>query len=1277
VAKDPDKAVTLSTPYAVWESYSHDEIDPSGASIVGDYDDPRVNSHHDAQARRRSGATPDIFKDQNFTIGLVLAPLSGPWANNDASTSGRLTKLLSVRGTRPWWEELSVFQSKKPPLRAIVKIFGLTPDLPMPENWPPSERDEQIISLYPEYVAIDPDMPKLSEIRPGTIVRVQHNRAFTNNAGPLPVGTIVGVLGNRPADVRELRTSAKSGFSPKCASPLELAGSAGGNYTSHTIALIDSGRLVRKVKNKISLGVFGEGSAQTKAHFVASLDSAPSVHHSKTYPRKINGGAPNFKNAFIWVGHMKNNGYMDYVDRPPDLGRETIIYAPKYLDTGVPIELKYYFHDRAGFGMAWINGPGTQVAQSIVNASENETDFKEIIGPAIKSMMASGRNFILVIPEMMHSRGYGTKLQDDGRVSKLKTGKDVGMGSTKPHDGDIQRVMPEAEKNLVAVKAMKNLVDSHSRAATERVTGLNRWKERVYSTFDNSYTGGNFSSFHGEVGEVIGKYLGAVTRLQINYVSITAVGAGVSTLAAMSTYAGAANPFDIKIDRIDLVNSAADEAARQSPQLGNKFPAVVFYEKVVNAWAKEGKPLEFNYFTKYDSESAQNDGFFSGLGFDPGSFNKYYKPGKIGRTKSHFNPITAPSVTNKNFTSLYLSDKPELMAMTSINDFVADQVNRPPLMRSSLPRILNGEVPDHADIIASKPMNSKLLDLQARKQELESKMGYFDEFLVAFKNRGQDNICLVEEGLNPDWGFCVKVGGSNLRTLDISPGSALQSAYKLWYADLKELARTEVMLADRDWMMWVENLPKHLALEAITDSLTKEPGGVNVRLSQVKKDTKKNENIDKAHSAFYMPAWAEGDKQRQNIRAFLGSTTPGKDSRVMPMVEGYIEEYVQTQRKKHLEDSRKRILGSTDDQSSTATKADCPAPPRSLGIFGGSRKINGAYSAGVVQCGSLDIGAAPEDYVQLARHIPYYPKKSDVMAGNKDDKLKRTPGYQLAGIKHLTRRSGGNISYINSGDYGTKVWGCLAQKIQSSWETACVTSKYIPFRIFAGYRKEKTPNIDTGISLHDLGLAIDIDPSLNGNDIDWTRGVFTNAWMKRTVGDEDIDALGVYAEEAEDLMDNVYEDWWGMSGGTSETFWDRASTDRLRRSETYDGAYGAYEEDLGTYLTSAHKDNIICPINSNPLLWVLVFCETSGMRWGNGTFMRKRYRGGSDWLPAEKDKLDRIFGITNVVDRVRAISWKTEILNDHMHFQFWGGKSFITFEEIAEAARLNGVVYNL
>ena len=200
--------------------------------------------------------------------------------------------------------------------------------------------------------------------------------------------------------------------------------------------------------------------------------------------------------------------------------------------------------------------------------------------------------------------------------------------------------------------------------------------------------------------------------------------------------------------------------------------------------------------------------------------------------------------------------------------------------------------------------------------------------------------------------------------------------------------------------------------------------------------------------------------------------------------------------------------------------------------------------------------------------------------------------------------------------------------------------------------------------MHNLGLAIDIDPALSPSGNDVTSGVFTNSWKYGVGNNPEVDSLGVYAERYDDLHDNVYD--YSLWAG-----------DELMMTDNWDDAEGAHDDDdIGDYLTGMHKGNVVCPIQSNPLLWVLVFCEMSGMRWCNTTFMKKRYRGGQRWSPADRYRLDNIFEIDNVVERVRAISQKTtrgESLNNHMQFQWWNNRSTISFDEIREAAKVNGV----
>ena len=94
------------------------------------------------------------------------------------------------------------------------------------------------------------------------------------------------------------------------------------------------------------------------------------------------------------------------------------------------------------------------------------------------------------------------------------------------------------------------------------------------------------------------------------------------------------------------------------------------------------------------------------------------------------------------------------------------------------------------------------------------------------------------------------------------------------------------------------------------------------------------------------------------------------------------------------------------------------------------------------------------------------------------------------------------------------------------------------------------------------------------------------------------------------------------------------------------------------------KEGPIVPPNSNPVLWMLTFCERSGMRWGNAQFLKKRHRGGQIWSVAEQARIAAIYGIPDIVARVNAVSWTSESVENHMHFQYYDGDSIITWKEI-------------
>jgi hypothetical protein len=204
--------------------------------------------------------------------------------------------------------------------------------------------------------------------------------------------------------------------------------------------------------------------------------------------------------------------------------------------------------------------------------------------------------------------------------------------------------------------------------------------------------------------------------------------------------------------------------------------------------------------------------------------------------------------------------------------------------------------------------------------------------------------------------------------------------------------------------------------------------------------------------------------------------------------------------------------------------------------------------------------------------------------------------------------------------------------------------------------------------LHSYGLAIDIDPCLNGYDNkgELTATCFTNAYLANlTQGSyEALHALGVYNESVSDIKNAVFFEGFGFDGSPR-------TADQFKSSPF---AYKPNDSKLSGYLKTQHNLAPISPPNSNPLDWVITFCETSGMIWGNGTFLKKRYRGGDKWSGADKQIISELLGIPNVVDRVQKISWDSNI-NDYMHFQWWKNKNVVSFEEIAKAAEINGEKY--
>ncbi len=595
----------------------------------------------------------DVKQGTGPYAAVVLDVLSGPQVKNEATTRGRLeTTTINIdEYPLPLWKEIKDGNGPTP-----VAIKAKIPEFDVDIDWPKDNQDKARIDAHGEYHQFRSD-DSLEKISVGSIVWVTYDKVPIDGKSS---GRIVGV--HTIASIADVvtRISAKKSMNPDCNAARHV-GINGALYVSHTNPSPSNfgyGPLIRRIKNHIKTGMYGNGLPTTKEHFEAALrasDPSPGFwYQNGSQGPALPGPAPTNNNAFIWIGTLKNNGYLDLLDRPLGSGRETIIYAPMTLDLSSPVEIKYYFHDKAGFGHAHINGPETTVVQARGTALTPGNDFREKIGPAIKDLNKTGRNYILVIPEMSYSRGYGTKNNDVSRINKLSSGQPAGIGATS---GETLRTKANQETrghikeylNKLPIETNKNLL---------HITPL---REREFATFDGSFTGGKFGDFHQEVLDVLDEHLGTIYD-KIENISVLADGLGglamagiVNELNTSSTKTNGRksfiNAFFGKPLRIDYVtDESMDSPLPYGYYFAGRSPSYVIYENLLLEHSEQAY-TEFNYIT---SPSPAPDSFL----FDnvvPSKSKDFEQAGKSGNHERKFYFNIVNSALHTNYISLHIA----------------------------------------------------------------------------------------------------------------------------------------------------------------------------------------------------------------------------------------------------------------------------------------------------------------------------------------------------------------------------------------------------------------------------------------------------------------------------------------------------------------------------------------------------------------------------------------------------------------------------------------------
>ncbi len=1197
---------------------------------------------------------------------------------------------------------------------------------------------------------------KFNNLRPGAYVwgslRGQTVAALDGGFA----GTIFDVATNvgKIADAIEEYVSSVRSFNKKCKTFRQFEGPTAKLFVGSTLADPNPrSSPISKFKTVIKTGLYGNGTPQTKYHFNHCL-----LKSEKSYNFDIVGPAPAKENAFIWIGHLRNNGFLDVLDRPIGLGRETIIYAPMTLNISVPIEIKYYFHDKAGFGHAWINGPNTSVSDSINNVQRGGNDFKDVIGPAIKDLIKQKRNFILVIPEMAYSRGFST---NNKNISRIQTLTDNNLArSTDAAGKQILRVVIPPEtvpavktylRKLPAEAVVEYGVTTAAGGGTNNVGGLQKkqaslsnltqkthFRERETVTFDGSYTGGNFGDFHVEVLEVLDEHLGSQVSQNIDFVSIVAHGMGAINLASIvknmpnsSVHRDAEVGFkSVPIKRIDFVEDGTDSIS--SYPFAKHTPSYTVYEDYLLAKSEEGSYFEFNYITEAGTQAGTE--FFNKIDASL-QFTKNNKP-ESSLGEAFTIPINGDLNLQSNISMHAIrptrGDISKVLYAfpmeTTATNSIQGQSNKPlyPKLPDTTIALRPGDslVPDHAGAMASTPSEGKLNQYSLEQNNLKNLIDNFSVVLNDWKNMDESEFCQA----NPTYckilteGSSVTSAGAGT-TINVNVArhfelSKIQNSLKKHYEHIQRYYQLKYLIQDEEQIL--EYINDKSALREYQKQRRKDLSDQNLKLV-TDYDAFDPQSIIRIHFLPLSVLSAVGP-QSATSGQFLGRPVPidfatakqcftaepllmPQKTQIYPfgdvennpgMVEKILEQLA-------IADALDITINRLDDAIERARPRpitqtpNCDEQPiaiRDLIVpsYEVSKYNTKDISATQSPCAGKTIRVVG-DYAALKTMINWAPSKVSLISAAErfstsktdlQETLGKTNQFDVGRFSYKCRGPNNKINHKKS----PEIWSCITDIMKESWEAACNVSGYVPFKIttgIKGYHASDTGVVALpgGLSIDAYGLSINVDPHLTGysNDGDPIYSIFTGMWTPGFVE--------AYQDQLYDL--GILDDQPFSSFGVSGRYLDNAYsgfTGRQRRlsqdwkfaTDSYSGPAGAEEKEEGYQkIMRAAKNSVIVPPNANPLLWVLTFCERSGMKWGNGTFMKKRHRGtkrgysiaGFDirnpapesWSLDEQNKIAAIYGIADVVARVNAISWPYDI-DKHMHFQYYSGPPVIPWEDI-------------
>ena len=778
-------------------------------------------------------------------------------------------------------------------------------------------------------------------------------------------------------------------------------------------------------------------------------------------------------------------------------------------------------------------------------------------------------------------------------------------------------------------------------------------REREFCTFDGSFSGGKFGSFHDEVLDVLDEHLGTVYD-KIEFVSILADGLGSLALASItnnlpysSTHSDARssfkNAFLGKKLRIDFVtDSDLEESSLYDYYFKGQSPSSILRNEYLLERSEIGQGYtEFNYIISKTNKKSSR--FFAGVEKLEDFKNNSNSTSGNGERKFSFFTVNQSSGP-ESFISFHTTPAGDSTAgagyaFSMVNTFLDQGPLIKPDANTSLKPAFSG-VPDHAYTLSAKPSIGDLQRLAKRKKELEKEILNFESIMALAAQ--EDQICA-------DYGMYCE-GGSFVSNTE----SLFFKNYKEYLLKKKKYKEIEILMQFEAEIQKVIHYKDYLIAIKSNVEIAKEAHKIKINLQDwveaaqiLEKDFSKISNI-----------------YSLNIPSISGLSLYGGDPGA-----GAIAEIAKVLAEKEAHELLSKLKSAIDNVGSAplGKPKDCVDPPQKIRDMTSPagdvpKKMNSSQPGN--NCGSIKV-ARPSTFEDLYKMIPYKPKKSDFTFSTRSSKTKtkihETQGFKVSTFKYPSRAQDGETT----GKQSPPMWACITDTLQNVWPEVCSATSYYPFEITFGIRglqKPKTAGTTAyraGVSLHSFGLAFDLDPFIAGYSKNPSRpvySVYTGAWTPGFIEKHGrrLWELGVYKYVPSILKNNAFE---ADNRPRLTQNWQDAPS-HYRGGGESGGARQKYIK-----IMNSAKGAPIVPYGSDPTSWIILFCEKSGFRWGNGLFLRKRWKGGQRWSQKEKNEISKIFSIPDIVDRVQAISWNSRI-EDHMHLHYWGGKSLILWNEI-------------